>query len=136
MKLHLENSSAQPIYRQLVEQLRLQVARGEILDGHRLPSVRELALELRINPNTVARAYSELEREGVVIRQQGRGVFVTERKPKVPAAQRRRLLDEHLDQLLVAAWKLGVDSEELIDRLASRASEFFPSTRTGRPNHE
>ncbi|MEM7586891.1 MAG: GntR family transcriptional regulator [Acidobacteriota bacterium] len=133
MKLRLENASTQPIYRQIVDQLRLQVARGALPGGHRLPSVRELALELRINPNTVARAYSELEREGVVVRQQGRGVFVKEQPQKLPAAQRRRVLEGHLDELLVVAWKLGVGTDELIERLATRASEFFPGDQSKEP---
>ena len=125
MRLKLDAASPRPIYLQIVEQLRLQVARGELEGGSRLPSVRELALELRINPNTAARAYRELEREGVVVKQQGRGVFVAERKAKLPAAQRRRQLDARLDELLVAAWQLGVAPEELIERLGQRASEFF-----------
>lgn len=131
MKLRLDTTTPQPIYRQIVEQLRLQVARGELAGSSRLPSVRELALELRINPNTVARAYRELERENLVVRQQGRGVFVAERPPKLPAAQRRKLLAARLDELLVAAWQLGVPPEELIERLERRASEFFPGPPKG-----
>ncbi len=130
MRVKLDLSSPRAIYLQIVEQLRLQAARGELGGGSRLPSVRELALELRINPNTVARAYRELEREGIVIMQQGRGVFVAEHKSKVPAAQRRRRLDAHLDELLVAAWQLGVGAGELIERLEERAAEFF-SARNG-----
>ncbi len=125
MRLRLDTTSPQAIYLQIVEQLRRQVARGELEGGSRLPSVRELALELRINPNTVARAYRELERDGVVVKQQGRGVFVAEHKAKLPAAQRRRQIDARLDELLVAAWQLGVTPEELIERLGQRASEFF-----------
>ena len=126
MKLRLDTTSPQPIYRQIVDQLRSQVARGELAGGSRLSSVRELALELRINPNTVARAYRELEREGLVVRQQGRGVFVAERQAKLPAAQRRKLLARRLDELLIAAWQLGVGPRELIEQLQRRASEFFP----------
>ncbi len=131
MTLHIDTASPKPIYKQIVEQVRLQVARGELPGGGRLPSVRELALELRINPNTVARAYRELEREGLAVRQQGRGVFVAERQAKLPAAQRRKLLSARLDELLVAAWQLGVTPEELIERLERRASEFFPGVPKG-----
>ena len=125
MKLRLDTSSPEPIYRQIIDQLRLLIARGELAGGSRLPSVRELAIELRINPNTVARAYRELERESLVVLQQGRGVFVTQQPAKVPAAQRRRQLTGHLDDLLVAAWKLGVEREELLVELDRRALEFY-----------
>ncbi len=125
VSFHLDITSRVPIYRQIVDQVRLQVARGELQGGVRMPSVRDLALELRINPNTVARAYRELEHEGIVVPQHGRGVFVAQRKAKVPAAQRRRLIAQHLDELLVAAWKLGVGPRELIEQLERRAAEFF-----------
>lgn len=125
MNLKLDTASPQAIYLQIVEQVRLQVARAELEGGRRLPSVRELALTLRINPNTVARAYRELERDGVVVKQHGRGVFVAEHKATLSAAQRRRQLNSHLDTLLVAAWQIGVTPEELIQRLGERAAEFF-----------
>ncbi len=131
MRLRLDTTCSEPIYRQIVEQLRVQVARGELSGGARLPSVRELAIELRINPNTVARAYRELEREGLVVRQQGRGVFVRQKQTKLPAGERRRQLEARLDEILVAAWQLGVAPEELIERLRRRAAEFFPADPGG-----
>lgn len=124
MKLRLDPGSQRAIYLQIVEQVRSQVARGELAPGRRLPSVRELALTLRINPNTAARAYRELEREDIVVRQQGRGVFVVERRSILPARERQRQLDTQLDALLVDAWQLGIEPSEVIERLKRRAATF------------
>ncbi len=125
MNLKLDTTSPQAIYLQIVEQVRLQVARGELEAGCKLPSVREMALTLRINPNTVARAYRELEHDGVVVKQQGRGVFVADQTVTLPATERRSQLNPHLDALLVAAWRIGVTPDELVQQLGDRAQEFF-----------
>ncbi|MEM8933930.1 MAG: GntR family transcriptional regulator [Acidobacteriota bacterium] len=125
MKLHIDTTSREPIYRQLVERIQLRIARGELADGAKLPSVRELALKLRINPNTVARAYRELEDGGVVVRQQGRGVFVTHRVDAISDDEKQRQLIDHLDALLLAAWRLGVAPEQVVDALRERAAGLF-----------
>ncbi len=125
LNLHLDPASRQPIYQQLVEQLRVAIARGELEDGTRLPSVRELALELRINPNTVARTYRELEHEGFVVLQQGRGVFVTHRTAELSVIERRKMLQGPLDELLIAGWQLGLEPRDLIEELERRAKELF-----------
>lgn len=122
MRIHLDPASRTAIYQQIVEQVRILVARGELADGDRLPSVRELALELRINPNTVAQAYRELEREGWVVSQQGRGVFVTHRRPQLADGERRRQLQGAIDDLLVIAWRLESDVAEVVEMLRQRAS--------------
>ena len=125
MRLHLDPTSRDPIYRQLVEQVERLVAGGELVDGDRLPSVRELALELRINPNTVARAYRDLEQEGVVVRQHGRGVFVASRAPELSEQQRQALLRGPTDELLLTAWKAGIELGTVIDTLRRRADELL-----------
>lgn len=125
MRIHLDPTSREPIYRQIVEQIRLQAARGDLAEGERLPSVRELAVDLRINPNTAARAYRELEQEGVVVLQQGRGVFVTPR-PKAPKApDRRRILRPAIDDLLLKAWEVGIRPDQVVEEVRDRATELF-----------
>ncbi len=124
MKINLDPSSRAPIYRQLFEQIQSRVARGEMTEGERLPSVRELALGLRINPNTVARAYGELEREGLVVRQQGRGVFVARPELDLGLEARRRQLAQDVHGLLVAGWKLGFSADELIEMVTRHAKRF------------
>ena len=125
MRFKLDTTSREPIYQQLVAQIQLAVARGALTAGEKLPSVRALALSVQINPNTVAKAYAELENAGVVVRQHGRGVFVANRTSELTSAARARQLSGHLDTLLVAAWRLDIDLETLVDALRERASSTF-----------
>jgi len=89
MKFQCDTTSRTPIYRQLIDQVRRAVARGGLRPGQRLPSVRQLSRELVVNPNTVARAYTELEREGTLVTQQGRGAFVAEPRTDLTKKARR-----------------------------------------------
>jgi GntR family transcriptional regulator len=89
MEFQCDPTSRIPIYRQLMDQVRRAVARGRLQPATRLPSVRQLSRELVVNPNTVARAYTELEREGVLNTRQGLGVFVAEPQDELSGAVRR-----------------------------------------------
>lgn len=121
LRFHLNPASKVPIYRQLMEQIDRLLMAGKLRGGDRLPSVRDMALKLRINPNTVGRAYSELERQGMVTRQQGRGVFVASQPKKFTDTERRELLRQPIEELLIAAWKANVDVEEVVTELRRRA---------------
>lgn len=125
MRIRIDPTSREPIYRQLVEQVERLVAGGELDEGDKLPSVRELAMNLRINPNTVARAYGELEGEGVVVRQRGRGVFIAPRTAGLTNRQQTELLRGPVDDLLLTAWKAGVELEAVLDLLKERAEELL-----------
>nr|WP_245302033.1 GntR family transcriptional regulator [Symbiobacterium terraclitae] len=107
----------------MVEQVRQAVASGVLRAGDRLPSVRDLAVELAVNPNTVAKAYQELEREGVIETPRGRGTFVADRDPAVPEAERLRQFAEAADRLAADAYRLRIDSEQALaifrERLAA-----------------
>ncbi|MFY9446312.1 MAG: GntR family transcriptional regulator [Dethiobacteria bacterium] len=110
LRFFINSRSAVPIYHQLVEQIKNAVASGMLAPGQQLPSVRELAGELAINPNTVIRAYSILESEGIIYRRQGSGTFVA--KNSVPSGDYSRL-EEKIQDLLVEAYHLKVGEEEL-----------------------
>ncbi len=90
MPLHLEFTGGAPIYAQIVEQIKHQVATGKLRPGEQLPTIRQLAVELRINPSTVARAYTELEHAGVLDTQQGRGTYIAEQPDEAHLARVRR----------------------------------------------
>jgi len=124
MQLQVDSASRQPIYRQLVNQLREAVARGKIAVGERLPSVRQLSRELVINPNTVARVYTELEREGVLNTRPGLGVFVAEPKAELSKKARRQRLVESLDQFLTEAVHLGFTAGEVVSIVSDRVDQF------------
>jgi GntR family transcriptional regulator len=113
-----------PIYQQLVEQIRAGIARGRLRPDQRLPSVRELSQQLVVNPNTVARAYTELEREGVLYTRPGLGVFIGKGGPALPKKIRRERLVGDLDRLLVEAVQYGFSAEELIELVHERIKQF------------
>lgn len=123
MWLHIDPSSGTPIYRQIVDQVRQAVASGILQAGDRLPSVRDLAVELAVNPNTIARAYQELEREGVIETPRGRGSFVAERPQRLPPGERLRQFAEALDRLVAEAYRLQIEPESAVEMFRERLRE-------------
>jgi GntR family transcriptional regulator len=120
---HIDPSSGTPIYRQLVDQVRQAVASGVLRAGDRLPSVRDLAVELAVNPNTVAKAYQELEREGVVETPRGKGSFIADRDHLVTEAERLRQFTEAADKLVADAYRLGIESDRAAAVFRERLAE-------------
>lgn len=103
-----------PIYLQLVDEVRKRSARGVYLPGQRLPSVRDFALEMGVNPNTVARAYSLLEQDGFVFTRRGLGCFITEDAERL-SAERRRLAERARERFIREIWELELAPKELDD---------------------
>jgi GntR family transcriptional regulator len=112
--INVTTGSGTPIYRQIVEQVRLGVATGALSPGDAMPSVRSLADRLVVNPNTVARAYADLVRDGVLDSHQGRGVFVANEKRQVYSrAERLRRLQQALDAFVHEAVFLDFSADEI-----------------------
>jgi GntR family transcriptional regulator len=135
MWIRLDHRSAEPIQDQVAQAVKRAVAAGELAAGDRLPSVRELARELVINPNTAARAYDRLEAEGVIVRRQGSGCFVAPGRRALGAAERRKKLRELADHLATEAFHLGCDREAIrreIDAALERL-DFEGSEGADRP---
>jgi GntR family transcriptional regulator len=124
MQYEINSASRLPIYQQLVQQVREAIARGDLSPETQLPSVRQLSRDLVINPNTVARAYTELEREGLLNNRPGRGVFVAQPKDELTRDARRRRLLESLDRFLTEAVHLGFGEEEVAKLVAGRSRQF------------
>ncbi len=124
MGLHINTASRLPIYQQLAQQIREAIARGELQPEANLPSVRQLSRELVVNPNTVARAYTELEREGLLISRPGRGIFVAQPRNDLTRAACDRRLMEQLDRWLTEAVHLGYAADEVLRLVAQRVREF------------
>lgn len=110
---HVRPESGEPIYQQLVRQIRHAITSGTLKAEEQLPTVRRLAAELVINPNTVARAYRELEREGLIHGGPRRGTFVRKDLPDIVPAERRRRLRPHVENLIAEATVLGFTIKEL-----------------------
>ncbi len=124
MEFRIDPSSRLPIYRQLRNQLREAVARGALQPEERLPSVRELSRTLVVNPNTIARVYTELEREGVLNTRQGLGVFVARPRAELTRKVRKERLLQLLDAFLTEAVHLGFAAEEVLACVQERIPQF------------
>ena len=109
--------SGVPVYRQLIDLVRSGIASGSLTAGDQLPTVRQLAVDLAINPNTVMRAYRELELGGLLETHQGTGTFISDRKPEKKTAERERQLGQIANEFAARAGAAGFTLEELIDRL-------------------
>lgn len=130
MRWLVDYQSGVPVYLQLVQQAKAAVASGALREGDQLPSVRALAEELKVNRNTVARAWTELETEGVIENRQGAGCFVTSSVSPLKKAVRTERLAQAVDQLVVQAHHLQVDDESLRALLDERLRHFRSHRKT------
>lgn len=119
-RFRLDNSSGVPIYRQLIDQVQAGIATGVLGLGHQLPTVRQVAVDLAINPNTVMRAYRELEIRGVLDTQQGTGTFIAAQQPQIDGDDRTRRLDRLIDDFIARAGSGGFTLEEILQALKER----------------
>ena len=126
MLLRIDPLAAEPLFEQIAFQVKAAVARGELEASDRIPSVRELAKDLAINPNTVARAYLELERAGLVNKRHGSGTYVSDGGSPLKRAERLKLLTHHSDALLAEARHLEIELDELIDLIRQRSKIMQP----------
>ena len=126
MQLRISIQDGAPIYQQIVEQVKYLVAGGRLKPGDDFPPIRLLAEQLRVNPNTVARAYLELEREGMIIMRQGFGTTVAEVKSVLPRREKLKILAKPADALLTDARHLDVPLDEVIALLRERDSLMQP----------
>lgn len=120
MQIHIGQADGIPYYAQIVTQVRYLIATGRLAAGEQLPPVRKLAEQLTLNPNTVARAYRELESAGLVASRRGAGVFVSDGVSPLSKKEKTRVLTEKIDNLLSAARQLGIDRETLLKLIRQR----------------
>ncbi len=119
--VHLDYRDARPIYAQIIDGFREQIATGILQPGDKLPSVRELAQNLAINPNTIQRSYRQLEMEGWIVTVPGKGCFVCT-VPSIRQQEKQRLM-EIFDSTVAALSHLGVSREELLQRLREEETD-------------
>ena len=120
MGFQIDTKSGVPFYRQIVEQVKFGIARGVLQPGDQLPTVRQLAVDLSLNPNPVIRAYRELEIENVLDTQQGSGTYVSRKRPEIDSLERQRMLDQILTDLLARASSYGFTVRDVLDGLRQR----------------
>lgn len=133
MNFQIDFKSGKPVYLQLVDQVRYAAASGVLRAGDPLPSIRPLAEELRVNRNTVAKAYTELEALGVIESQAGRGCFVKEAAPVFTKPVREKMLIKEIDQAVVAAHHLHVDRQSFLELVRERLDHFEHKNGDSKP---
>lgn len=124
MQLRISASDGLPIYLQIVNQVKYLASSGRLAPGEALPPVRKLAERLVVNPNTVARAYRELEAAGVLVTRRGAGVYVSEGGSPLARREQNRILHERIDVLLAEARQMNVDDESLIEMIRQRSKSM------------
>lgn len=120
MQIQLDLKSGVPFYRQIIDQVKSAIATGRLEPGDRLPTVRQLAVDLSVNPNTVSRAYTELELTGLVDTHMGSGTFVGQKKVEQDEVERRRILDQICQEFLSRASSHGFILDDILENLAQR----------------
>ena len=126
MHLHISPNDGVPIYLQIVNQVKFLVASGRLAPGDELTPIRTLAESLLVNPNTVARAYRELETAGVVTKRSTSGTYVSGGGSPLARSQCLKILTQRADALLTEAWQMNVSTDELIQLVRQRAKIMSP----------
>lgn len=124
MHLNIDPRSSTPVYQQIVDAIKSAAARGLYNPGDKIPTVREMASELTINPNTIAKAYQRLEQEGIIVTMGSRGTFIAERKVPPENKTIKKLLKPSLDKLRVDAYHLGIGADELRELFLETLEEW------------
>ena len=122
MNIQISLKDGVPIYRQIVNQVKYMVASGQLTSGMEVPPIRVLAEQLLVTPNTVVKAYRELETEGVVYKRRGAGTFIAENGSPLKAAEQKRILTERADTLLSEARQMGYSLDDITTLLNERAA--------------
>ncbi|NIM49541.1 MAG: GntR family transcriptional regulator [Gemmatimonadales bacterium] len=131
LAMYLDPGTDEPLYRQIVDRMWLEVVTGTLETGERLPTVRQLAIDLGVHPNTVARAYEELQLLGVLLNRPGEGTFVGLAPPDKPALERRAQLERLCRDILSQSEALGISLDYVIETLTELRSSGRDS-RAGR----
>lgn len=124
MQIKIDNTSDRAVYQQLIDQIKRQIATGQLRSDEKLPTVRQLAIELVINPNTIAKAYKQLEREGIITTRPGAGAFVVELNSNLSGAVKKKIVTEQLERAIVEAAHMGVDKQTLTEWFNKAIEKF------------
>ncbi|HWC95140.1 MAG TPA: GntR family transcriptional regulator [Candidatus Sulfopaludibacter sp.] len=128
-EFRLDERSGVPVYRQIIDQILGGIAAGNLIAGYQLPTVRQVAVDLSINPNTVMRAYREMEIRGVLETQQGTGTFINQQKVKRDDVERQRQLNQLVTEFVSRAGAAGFTVEELMEQIHERQNDSEKNRR-------
>ena len=128
MDITINVTDGVPMYRQIVNQVKYLVASGLLRPGEELPPIRTLALQLKVTPNTIVKAYGELETGGVVHKRQGSGTYVSEERPRLANRERQRIIEQRINALLAEAHQLNFTADDILRMVRERKAAMDPGT--------
>ena len=131
MQIHIDNASGRPVYQQIIDQVKRDIALGRLIKDQKLPTVRQLAAQLAINPNTIAKAYRQLEQEGIIVTKPGAGAFVANLDSNLSATVRKKLVCEQLELTIVDAVHMQIEKKSLLGWFTERIEKFKFTGRKG-----
>jgi len=132
MQFRIDNASERPVYLQIIDQVKRDIALGRLVKEERLPTVRQLAQQLAINPNTIAKAYRQLEQEGIIVTKAGAGAFVASLDSSLSKAVRKRIICDQFERVVVDAFHMQVDKTVLTEWFNSAIDKFNLASRKER----
>ena len=128
MDITINMADGVPIYRQIVNQIKYLVASGLLQPDEELPPIRTLALQLKVTPNTIVKAYGELETAGVLHKRRGSGTYVSEGRQQMARRERQRIIEQRIDALLAEAHQLNFTAEEILQMIRERRTVMESGT--------
>jgi GntR family transcriptional regulator len=132
MDITINVTDGVPIYRQIVNQVKYLVASGLLRPGEELPPIRTLALQLKVTPNTIVKAYDELGTAGIVHKRQGSGTYVSGERPQLALRERRRIIEQRIDAMLAEAHQLNFSADDILRIIRERKAAMDPASH-GQP---
>ena len=134
MQIRIDNASNRPVYRQIIDQIKRDIALGRLVKDEKLPTVRQMAKLLAINPNTIAKAYRQLESEGIIVTRPGSGAFIANLDSNLSKAVRKRLLSDELERIAVDAFHMQIDAETLLELFNNAVEKLNVPSKRGQSN--
>jgi GntR family transcriptional regulator len=134
MQIRIDNASSRPVYRQIIDQIKRDIAMGSLIKDEKLPTVRQLAAQLAINPNTIAKSYRQLESEGIIVTKPGAGAFIASLDSNLSLAVRKRILSDELERIAVEAFHMQIDAETLLELFNNAVEKLSVPSRKGPSN--
>ena len=131
MQIRINNSSDRPVYQQIIDQVKRDIALGRLIKDERLPTVRQLAGQLALNPNTIAKAYRQLEQEGIIVTKSGAGAFVANLDSNLSRSVRKKLISEELERIAVEAYHMQIDGQTLLEWFNNAVVKFNLPSKKG-----
>ena len=124
MQIRINNASGRPVYQQIIDHVKRDIALGRIIKNEKLPTVRQLAGQIAINPNTIAKAYRQLEQQGIIVTKAGAGAFVANLDSNLSRLVRKKIISEELERIAVDAYHMQIDSQTLLEWFNSAVVKF------------